>query len=61
MANRITTDSTIPSGFADVAREPHAMRISNPEEGDSGGEGWFLIRAVLLLVAVIVAVGWVIT
>lgn len=60
MANRIATDATIPSGFADVTREPHAMRISHPEEGDSRGEGWFLFRAVAVLVAVILAVGWMI-
>lgn len=61
MANRITSDATIPSGFADVAREPHAMRISHPEEGDSRGEGWFLFRAVALLVGVILVVGWAIS
>ena len=61
MATRIASDSTIPSGLADVAREPHPMRISHPEEGDSRGEGWFLFRAVALLVGVILAVGWAIS
>jgi hypothetical protein len=60
MATRIAEDPTIPSGFAEVTREPQAMRISHAEEGDSRGEGWFLLRAVALLVAVIVAVGWLI-
>ena len=61
MATRITSDSTIPSGFAESAREPHAMRIAHPEEGDSRGEGWFLLRAVALLVGVILIVGWLIS
>ena len=61
MATRIATDATIPSDLADVAREPHAMRISHPEEGDARGEGWFLLRAVALLAGVILAVGWLIS
>ena len=60
MANRLNSDATIPSGFADVAREPHAMRISHAEEGESRGEGWFFARALALLAGVIIAVGWLI-
>lgn len=60
MANLTQTDGVIPSGFAEAAREPHAMRMSHAEEGESRGEGWFLLRAVLLLVAVIAVVGYMI-
>ena len=57
MANRIADDATIPSGLAEATREPQAMRIAHEEEGDSRGEGWFLVRAVALLIAIIVGVG----
>lgn len=60
MATRIAPDATIPSGFAEAPREPHVMRIAHAEEGDSRGEGWFFVRAILLLVVVIVGVGWLI-
>ena len=52
---------TIPSGFADAAREPQAMRLAQPEEGASRGGGWFLVRAVVLLVTVTLVVGWLIS
>lgn len=61
MATRSDPDLVIPSGFAEAPREPHAMRISHAEEGDSRGEGWFLIRAIALLVGFIVLVGWLIS
>ena len=61
MPNRTTNDGTIPSGFAEPTREPHAIRLSHPEEGDSRGETWALLRAIILLVAGILAIGYVIS
>ena len=42
MVTRIQRDSIIPSGLADATREPHTMRIANPEEGESRGETWIV-------------------
>ena len=61
MVTRIQRDSIIPSGLADATREPHTMRIANPEEGESRGETWVFLRAIVLLVGAVILVGYLIT
>lgn len=58
MATKPPKDSLIPSGLAQRSDAPVPIRIAHPEDGEARGETWTLIRAVLLLVAVILFVGW---
>ncbi len=61
MATRSPNDGSIPSGFAEPTREPHAIRLSHPEEGESRGETWALLRALVLLVGGIAVIGYAIS
>lgn len=58
MVTKTSEDGAIPSGFAQRGTAPTPIRIAHPEDGEARGETWALIRAVLLLVAVILFVGW---
>jgi len=61
MATRTGKEGEFPSGFAEPKREPQMMRMGHPEEGESRGETWALLRALILLVGVIVAIGYTIS
>ncbi len=58
MTTRTGNQGDFPSGFAEPRREPQAIRMGHPEEGESRGETWALLRALLLLVGVIAAIGY---
>lgn len=61
MNTRTGNQADFPSGFAEPTREPQTIRLGHPEEGESRGETWALLRALLLLVGAIVVIGYVIS
>ncbi|MCX7374773.1 MAG: hypothetical protein NTW56_20455 [Alphaproteobacteria bacterium] len=58
MATKTSDENAIPSGLAKRNDAPTPIRIAHPEDGEARGETWALIRAVVLLVAAILLVGW---